>query len=67
MSYTMLNEILNCKRPVNTEFAMLVEAALDIDAEPLLKIQTKYNMLTARKDKTFAERLEQVRKICAVL
>jgi len=28
--YTQLNEILNGKRPVTTDFALMVEAALDI-------------------------------------
>ena len=30
--YTLLNEVLNGKRPVNTEFALLIEAALDLPA-----------------------------------
>ena len=30
ISYTLLNEVLNGKRQVNTELALLVEAALDI-------------------------------------
>ncbi len=25
VSYTVLNEILNCKRPVNTEFALMMK------------------------------------------
>lgn len=37
VSYTVLNEILNAKRSLNTKYAMLLEAALDLDAEPLLK------------------------------
>lgn len=65
--YTMLNEILNGKRSVNIQFAMLIEAALGIEAELFIRMQTRYSMLTAKQDKTFAERLEQVRKICAVL
>ena len=28
VSYTVLNDIVNCKRPVNTKFALLCEAAL---------------------------------------
>ncbi|MDR1227168.1 MAG: HigA family addiction module antidote protein [Prevotellaceae bacterium] len=64
---TVLNEILNCKRPVNVQFAMLVEAALGIDAELWIKMQTRYNMLTAKRDKSFADRLAQIRKVAAVL
>ena len=40
VSYTVLNEILNAIRPLNTEYAMLIGAALDVDAEPLLKMKT---------------------------
>ena len=39
VSYTMLNEVLNGKRQVNTELALLVEAALNIPAESLLQMQ----------------------------
>ena len=44
VSYTVLNEILNAKRSLNTEYAMLIEAALDLDAEPLLRMQTSYDL-----------------------
>jgi plasmid maintenance system antidote protein VapI len=56
---------LNCKRPVNVQFAMPVEAALGIDAELWVKMQTRYNMLTAKRDKSFADRLAQIHKACA--
>ena len=36
VSYTVLNDIVNCKRPVNTKFALLCEAALGIPAHILL-------------------------------
>lgn len=67
VSYTVLNEILNAKRPLNTEYAMLVEAALDIDAEPLLKMQTSYNLQMAKKNKMLMEKINKVRKIAALL
>lgn len=66
VSYTALNEILNAKRPLNTEYAMLIEAALDLDAEPLLKMQTDYNMQMVKKDSKFMEKLNKIRKIAAV-
>jgi len=40
---------------------------LGVDAEPLMRLQLKYNMQATRKDKTFMERLAEVRKIAAVL
>ena len=67
VSYTVLNEILNAKRSLNTKYAMLLEAALDLDAEPLLKMQTSYNLQMAKKDNRFMERINKVRKIAALL
>ena len=64
--YTLLNEVLNCKRPVNTEFALLIEAALDLPAEPLLKMQARYNMLVTKCNSQFIEKLKKVRKIAAI-
>ena len=67
VSPTQLNEVLNGKRTLNTEMAMLISAALDIDAEPLLAMQTRYDMITARRNKTFLTKLNSIRKIAAVL
>jgi addiction module HigA family antidote len=65
--YTQLNEVLNGKRPLNTEFALLIEAVLDLPAEPLLKMQTRYNMIVTKRDNKFIKKLNKVRKIAAVL
>lgn len=67
VSYTVLNDIIRGKRPVNTKFALLCEQALNIPAEMLLRMQSEYDLLTTRRDKSFAQRLAQVRKIAAVL
>ena len=67
MSYTVLNEVLNCKRPVTTEYALLFEAALGIEAGMWIRIQADYNMHAAKLNKSFAERLANVRKVAAVL
>jgi len=67
ISYSQLNEILNCKRPVNTEVALMFEAALGLDPEMLVNMQTRYNMQTARKDNSLSKRLESIRKTCALL
>lgn len=67
VSYTILNEILNAKRSLNAEYAMLIEAALGLDAEPLLKMQTSYNLQKLNKDRGFIEKLNKVRRISAVL
>ena len=66
VSYTVFNEILNGKRPVTTEYAMLLEAALGIDANIWLRLQADYNMQKMKQDKSFMKRLENIRKIAAV-
>lgn len=67
VSYTMLNDILNGRRPVSTDFALLIEAATNINAEMLMNMQTRYNMQIARRDKNVIAHLENLRKICATL
>ncbi|MDD3019476.1 MAG: HigA family addiction module antitoxin [Alphaproteobacteria bacterium] len=65
--YTSLNEVLNCKRAISTEYALLIEAALGIESVFWLKMQSEYNLLTAKRNKTFAKRLENIRKVAALL
>ena len=67
VSYSMLNEILNCKRPVTTDFALLVEAALGIRAYIYVNMQTDYDLQIAAKDKKVISRLEKIRNMCASL
>ena len=43
MAYSVLNELLNGRRPLSTTSALMFEAALDIPAEPLMELQMKYN------------------------
>ena len=43
LSPTLLNEILNGKRSVSTEYALLFEAALGIDAEIWIRLQADYD------------------------
>lgn len=63
--YTMLNEILNGKRPVSTDFALLVEAALGISPDLLINMQSRYNMAQARMKPTCASRLAEIRSRAA--
>jgi addiction module HigA family antidote len=64
VSYTVLNEILNSKRSVNVEFALLIEAALGLEADMLINMQSRYNLQTACKDKSFMKKLKEVRENC---
>ena len=65
MSYTVLNEVLNCKRAVTTEYALLFEAALGIEAGMWVRIQADYTMQTTKRNKSFANRLANIRKMAA--
>lgn len=67
ISPTLLNEILNGKRSVSTEYALLFEAALGIDAEIWIRLQADYDMQKAKSNKSFLERLANVRKLAAAL
>ena len=58
VSYTMLNEILNGKRPIS----LLLEAALGIDATIWNNMQSRYNLETARRDTSFASKLDSIRQ-----
>lgn len=62
-----LNEILNGRRPLSEKTALLFEAALGINAEPLLRLQLHYNMQIAKRDKSFLDKLSKVKRIAAVL
>lgn len=67
ISPTLLNEILNGKRSVSTEYALLFEAALGIDAEIWLRQQGRYDMQKAKSNKSFLERLANIRKLASTL
>ncbi|MDR0231136.1 MAG: HigA family addiction module antidote protein [Dysgonamonadaceae bacterium] len=66
ISYKILNDILNGRRPVTTTTAMMFEAALDVPAYSLINIQTKYNMQVASSDKSLMKRLAEIRKMSAI-
>ena len=67
IAVSALNEILNGRRPVTEKTALLFEAALGVNAEPLLRMQMRFNMQAAKHDKSFMKRLDDIRKIAAVL
>ena len=67
LTYSVLNEILNGKLSLTEKTALMFEAALGIDAEPLMGLQTKYNMQVARKDKSFLDRLKAISNYAAAL
>ena len=63
---SQLNELLNTKRVLSAEMALLIGQALGIDPAPLLALQTDYNLHSAKRNQSFLERLKEIRKIAAV-
>jgi len=67
ISYKILNDILNERRPITITTAMMFEAALDVPADSLMRLQLKYNMHVAQKDNKLLSRLAEIRKIASML
>ena len=64
---SLLNELINGKRDFTIEYAMMIEAALDIDADFWINLQTAYNKGKIQHDHSFMERLANIRRIAAML
>lgn len=64
---SVLNEVLNGKRAVTTEYALLLEAALGIEADLWLRLQADYNKQIAKSDPNFLARLAKIRQVAAFL
>ena len=67
VAYTQLTEILNGKRPVTTDFALMMEAALGINPEMLINMQSRYNMSVALQKKPLMTRLMDIKRACAAV
>ena len=67
MPYNHLNDILNEKRPVTVDFALMVEASLGINPDLLINMQNRYNMAVAHKQPSLIERINAIRKKCAAV
>ena len=64
---SVVNEILNGKRSVNTEFALLLEAALGIESELWLRLQQDYNKQKVLSNPSFIEKLSKISRIASIL
>lgn len=64
---SILNEVLNGKRAINTEYALLFEAALGIEADLWLRLQAEYNKHVAKSDPSFMARLAKIRQVAAFI
>lgn len=64
---SLLNEVIKGKRAVNTELALLIEAAINLPADVLLKLQADYNMQVTKANVTFMKRIARIKNIASVL
>ena len=67
MPASVLNAVLNGKRAVTTEYALLLEAALGIDADIWLSMQADYNKQVVKSDPSFMDRINRIRNVAAFL
>lgn len=67
VSCSVLNEVINGKRPITTEYALKIEAATGIPAYLWVNMQSEYNMQVARHDSRLSAILENIRKSVAIL
>ena len=64
---SLLNELINGKRDFTIEYAMLIEAALGIDADFWVRMQANYDRKMAKLNKDFMNKISKIRRIAAVL
>lgn len=60
LTYSVVNELLNGRRPLTAKTALLFEAVLGTSAEDLLRMQAMYNIQVLRKDTTFMRKLASI-------
>lgn len=59
--YTMLNDILNERRPLSVSVALYIESALGISADLLMGLQSDYTMHFARRDAEIKRKMRRVK------
>lgn len=64
--YTMLNDILNERRPLSAATALYIESALGISADLLMGLQSDYTMQNTRNDAEVKRKLRGVRPYAVV-
>ena len=67
LNYTVLNDVLNERRTVTAEYALIMEAAFGIPAYILVGLQSNYTLQKAKANEKFSKRLDEIRKIAATL
>ena len=66
ISYKNIIDILNCRKPISADIALLIEAALGIPAHIFTGMQMDYNIQIIKQDSSFLERLAKIRKMAAM-
>lgn len=64
---SLLNELVNGKRDITIEYALMLEAALGTDSDFWINLQNNYNKAKAKHDSSFMAKLAGIRRIAAVL
>ena len=67
VSCPQVNHILRCRRPINTEFALLTEAAIGIPADLLLRMQVRHDRCKVESKPSFMEKLKKIKRFAAAL
>lgn len=67
VSLDEINALFNESCRIEAEQAMLIEAAIGLKASWLLSMQNEYDILTARCNPSFMEKLRRIRQIAAAL
>jgi addiction module HigA family antidote len=62
ISYKLLMDILNEKKPVTVEIAMRFAVVMDLPFNSLLNLQREYDIIEAKKSKSFAKLLSDLKK-----
>lgn len=67
ISPSVLSEVLTGKRNLTTELALMLEAALGIEADLWLKQQMEYNKQIAMSNIKFIDKLKKIRNSASIL
>lgn len=67
VSTLLLNDLLEERTKLETEVAMLLEAAIGLKASWLMSLQNEYDMLMAKRNASFMKKIKQIRQVAAAL
>ena len=64
---SLVDELIKGRKDFTVEYALMIEAALGIDADFWLNLQTNYNKAKARHNTSFMAKLANIRRVAATL